>query len=57
MEVGDEGMLIETREVQKKALGKEALYEIVIGVEEDMIPSTYAKQKTINATTSSEKRV
>ena len=47
MEVGDEGMLIETREVQKKALGKEALYEIVIGIEEDMIPSTYARQKPL----------
>jgi len=47
MEVGDEGMLIETREVQKKALGKESLYEIVIGVEEDMIPSTYIKQKPL----------
>ena len=47
MEVGDEGMLIETREVQKKALGKEALYEIVIGIEDDMIPSTYAKQKPL----------
>ena len=47
MEVGDEGMLIETREVQKKALGKEALYEIVIGIEEDMIPSTYQKQKPL----------
>jgi flagellar biosynthesis protein FlhF len=45
MEIGDEGMLIETREVQKKALGKEALYEIVIGIEEDMIPSTYKKTK------------
>jgi len=47
MEVGDEGMLIETREVQKKALGREALYEIVIGIEEDMIPSTYIKQKPL----------
>ncbi len=47
MEVGDEGMLIETREVQKKALGKESLYEIVIGIEEDMIPSTYIKQKPL----------
>lgn len=47
MEVGDEGMLIETREVQKKALGKEALYEIVIGIEEDMIPKTYIKQKPL----------
>jgi flagellar biosynthesis protein FlhF len=45
MEIGDEGMLIETREVQKKALGKEALYEIVIDIEEDMIPSTYKKTK------------
>ncbi len=34
MEVGDEGMLIETREIQKKAIGKEPLYEIVIGIEE-----------------------
>ncbi len=47
MEVGDEGMLIETREVQKKALGREALYEIVIGIEEDMIPNTYKKQKPL----------
>ena len=45
MEIGDEGILIETREIQKKALGKEALYEIVIGIEEDMIPSTYQKAR------------
>lgn len=37
IEVGDEGMLIETREIQKKALGKEPLYEIVIGLEEEDI--------------------
>ncbi len=43
MEIGDEGMLIETREVRKKALGKEGLYEIVIGIDENMIPSTYKK--------------
>ncbi len=35
MEIGDEGMLIETREIQKKALGKEPLYEIVVGVDEE----------------------
>ncbi len=29
LEIGDEGMLIETREVQKKGLGKPAIYEIV----------------------------
>lgn len=43
LEIGDEGMLIETKEVRKKAFGKEALYEIVIGIEEDILPSTYQK--------------
>ena len=33
LEVGEDAMLIETREVQKKSLGKSALYEIVVGVE------------------------
>jgi flagellar biosynthesis protein FlhF len=36
-EVGEEAMLIETRELQKKALGKTALYEIVVGIEESQI--------------------
>ena len=44
-EIGDEGMLIETKEVRKKAFGKDALYEIIIGIEEDMLPSTYKKGK------------
>ena len=43
LEVGEEAMLIETREVQKKSLGKSALYEIVVGVEEHTIPKTKAK--------------
>jgi len=43
MEIGDEGMLIETKEIRKKALGKEALYEIVIGIDEKMLPSSYNK--------------
>ena len=43
MEIGDEGMLIETKEVRKKSLGREALYEIVIGIDEGMLPSTYRK--------------
>ena len=43
MEIGDDGLLIETKEIRKKALGKEALYEIVIGIDEDMLPSTYKK--------------
>ncbi|MDH4945339.1 flagellar biosynthesis protein FlhF [Sulfurimonas sp. C5] len=45
MEIGDEGMLIETRELRKKALGREGLYEIVIGIDEGMISSEYAKPK------------
>lgn len=42
-EVGDEGMLIETREIQKKALGREPLYEIVIGIEDNDKHKTYKK--------------
>ncbi len=45
MEIGDEGMLIETREVRKKSLGREGLYEIVIGIDEQMIPQSYNKPK------------
>mgnify|MGYP002630054656 CR=1 FL=1 len=43
MEIGDDGMLIETREIQKKALGRDALYEIVIGVEDDVLSSSRSK--------------
>ncbi len=39
LEVGEEAMLIETREIQKKSLGKSALYEIVVGVEEENFPA------------------
>ena len=45
MEIGDEGMLIETKEIQKKALGRDGLYEIVIGIDEDMMPATYQKSQ------------
>ncbi len=43
IEVGDDGMLIETKEIRKKALGKEALYEIVIGIDNDAITPSYKK--------------
>jgi flagellar biosynthesis protein FlhF len=43
MEIGDDGMLIETKEIRKKALGREPLYEILIGIDEDMIHNTYKK--------------
>jgi flagellar biosynthesis protein FlhF len=45
MEIGDEGMLIETREVRKKALGREGLYEIVIGVDDNTVIADYARPK------------
>ncbi|WP_304546485.1 flagellar biosynthesis protein FlhF [Sulfurimonas microaerophilic] len=45
MEIGDEGMLIETRELRKKALGRDGLYEIVIGVDDDMVMPSYHKPK------------
>jgi flagellar biosynthesis protein FlhF len=52
MEVGDEGMLIETREIQKKAIGKEPLYEIVIGIEEsDLRPSLNRAKKPLQQQT------
>ena len=33
-EIGDNGLLIETRELKKRALGRAGLYEIIIGIEE-----------------------
>ena len=43
LEIGDEGMLIETKEIQKKALGRNALYEIVIGIDDSKTDTTYSK--------------
>ena len=37
LEVGEDAILIETKEIQKKALGKEPLYEIVVGIDEAKI--------------------
>ena len=42
-EIGDDGLLIETRELKKAGLGKEALYEIVIGIDEKTTHQTYTK--------------
>jgi flagellar biosynthesis protein FlhF len=43
-----ENMLhIDTKEIQKKSLGREALYEIVMGIESDTLHSTYEKTSTI----------
>lgn len=44
LEVGEDAMLIETREIQKKSLGKTALYEIMVGVEENAMPRSSQRQ-------------
>ena len=36
---------IDTKEIQKKSLGREAIYEIVMGIEVDTAANTYAKPK------------
>ncbi|MDD3060426.1 MAG: flagellar biosynthesis protein FlhF [Sulfurimonas sp.] len=43
LEIGDEGMLIETKEIQKKTLNREAVYEIVIGIDEEKLPKNYKR--------------
>ena len=49
LEIGDEGMLVETREIQKKGLGRPAIYEIVIGIEESQLKREQAKRfNTLN---------
>ena len=45
LEIGDDGMLIETRQIQKKALGREALYEIVIGIDDKKDDTSYTAYK------------
>jgi len=48
LEIGDDGMLIETKEIQKKGFSREALYEIVIGIDESDLPLSYKmKQKPL----------
>nr|WP_321268287.1 flagellar biosynthesis protein FlhF [uncultured Sulfurimonas sp.] len=44
LEIGNDGMLIETREIKKKALGREALYEIVIGIDDNDVPLSYSNK-------------
>lgn len=47
MAVGEDAMLIETRELQKKSLGKPALYEIVVGVDEPDVKETTPHKKPL----------
>ena len=48
-DVGEEAMLIETRELQKKSLGKSALYEIVVGIEEHLYKPKKRQHKKAEA--------
>ncbi len=36
MEYGDEAMLIETKEIKKKTLSEDGLYEIIVGIDEEI---------------------
>lgn len=48
MDVNYSQMLhIDTKEIQKKSLGREAIYEIVMGIESDAAHSTYQKTNPI----------
>ncbi|NPA60020.1 MAG: flagellar biosynthesis protein FlhF [Epsilonproteobacteria bacterium] len=47
LEIGDDAMLIETREIHKKALGRDALYEIVVGIDGNSIDKTYSNKVNI----------
>jgi len=47
--IGDDAVLIETRQLQKKSLGKSALYEIVVGIDENAIrPQPKKVQKPLH---------
>ncbi|MDF1875940.1 flagellar biosynthesis protein FlhF [Sulfurimonas sp. SAG-AH-194-I05] len=56
-EIGDEGMLIETREIQKKGLGRPAIYEIVIGIEELELQKKIQKNAYLNKPLSKQKPI
>lgn len=43
-QIGDNGLLIETKEIRKKSLGREGMYEIIIGIEEDDLENTHSKE-------------
>jgi len=44
-ELGDEAVIIETKEIQKKALGKTPLYELVVGIDEKMYEQSVVKKE------------
>lgn len=52
LSVGEDAMLIETKEIRKKSLTQKALYEIIVGIDEETEAklSAQEKQKAIEAT-------
>ncbi len=49
--VGEEAMLIETKEIRKKSLTQTALYEIIVGVDDDTAAAMNAQKKSNAAAT------
>lgn len=44
LKIGDNGLLIETKEIRKKSLGREGMYEIIIGIEEEDLQKTHSTE-------------
>jgi len=47
-ELGDEAVIIETKEIQKKALGRTPLYELVVGIDEESYNKSVLKKESHN---------
>ncbi len=45
MEIGDEGVIIETKEIRKKSLSQEGLYEIIVGIDGNNLQKSYQKTR------------
>ncbi len=47
MEYGDEAMIIETKEIRKKSLSEDGLYEIIVGIDEALEQKAKLKKSTL----------
>ncbi len=45
-EIGEEAVVIETKEIRKKGIGRVGLYEIIVGIEEDDLQRAQLKQES-----------
>lgn len=55
-ELGDEAVIIETKEIQKKALGRTPLYELVVGIDEESYKRSAFKKESQRDEKSKEQR-